>query len=749
MAGVEGKIERGERETGSGNEVRAIDKCLTIKGKIGCISIYLNPVVTIFSAVIIWGFVIWCIVKPEGSLKELSKWKNWIGDTWTWFYIGTQDVWALFIIVLYFSKYSNFKLGKDDEKPEYSDVSYFTMLFAAGIGIGLFYFGVAEPIYHYEAKNYGNRYWNRYTDNQRAQDAINLTFFHWGIHGWIVYVVIGLILGFLCYRKDLPMTMRTCFYPILGEKVFGIFGDLIDILSVVCTMFGVCTSLGLGVIQLNAGFKRMNSNIEMSTNNQIITIWGITALATASVISGIKLGIRRLSEICFAVGMFILTIVFFYDKTWYLLNLYVQSIGYYLQYVIQLGFHTDAFAQLGNAPDGKESPNWMDGWTIFYWGWWIAWSPFVGMFIAKISRGRTIKDFITYTLTIPILYTFLWLTVFGGAGLLMERNAAKAGIMCNSTLGGATSTASLNGLYRLSCRGKNDMWFDVMEQYGDLGRFLSILSLLGIVLYFVTSSDSGSLVIDCLSANGNPDPPVLQRIFWALTEGACATALLKAGGTNALTALQTASITAGLPYTVVLNFICVGLWRAVKEEAGDYDPKKAMFTNGIFDINTMQKVKQLVISVFAPWWYGGKVAGKLYRGKPVFYMVFLAVVFYLWLILMIVEVDVRGISYVAWTILFVYFAYVTGMRINARSKYDIDGNMVEDFFAVMLLYPLATVQLLHQVKHGVLPAYNNERVNEVGIDNVATNGTELSVPPSYEKSTADQKIEVHAENTAF
>ena len=384
-------------------------------------------------------------------------------------------------------------------------------------------------------------------------------------------------------------------------------------------------------------------------------------------------------------------IVVFHDRTWYLLNLYVQSTGYYIQNIIQLGFHTDAFAQLANSVDGKESPEWMDGWTIFYWGWWISWSPFVGMFIAKISRGRTIKDFITYTLTVPIMYTFLWLTIFGGSGLLMEREAAKKGINCSSPLGGANATEGLDGLFRLSCRSKENMWFDVISQYGDLGGFLSILSLIGIILYFVTSSDSGSLVIDCLSANGNPDPPILQRIFWALTEGACATALLMAGGKDALTALQTAAIVAGLPYTVVMNFLCVAIWRAVKQEVGDYDPKRAEFTMGIMDIDTRKRLRKMVLSIIAPWYYMGKTASKLYRGSPYGYMVFLSFLFNAWIGLLAVEIKVRGISYVAWALFIIFIGYIAAVRINVREKYGIDGNMAEDFFSgrIFKLYMLA------------------------------------------------------------
>jgi len=544
----------------------------------------------------------------------------------------------------------------------------------------------------------------RYNDNLRAQDAINLTLFHWGIHGWIVYVVVGLLLAFVGYRKGLPMTLRSCFYPLIGDKVYGWIGDATDIMSVVCTMFGVCTSLGLGAMQLNTGFRRLNSSVELSTTNQIIIIWAVTACATASVVSGLKLGIRRLSEICFALGMFIMMVGVFADDTWHILNVYVQSIGYYFQWIIQLGWHTDAFAQLGNAPDGKEAKSWMANWTIFYWGWWIAWCPFVGMFIAKISKGRTIRQFINGTMTAPMLYSFLWFSIFGSAGLRMERNAALANITCDSKLGGATSTESFNGLYRLSCRTKEEMWFDVMDQYGDLGTFLSVLSLIGIILYFVTSSDSGSLVIDCLSANGDHEPPVLQRIFWALTEGATATALLNAGGTKGLVALQTMSIAAGVPYTMLLCIMCVALWRALKMEDGDLDPHGPQFTSGLLDVvsnPTAESLKKVLLAFFAPWYSMGNAAYKL-GGKQTsrwVYWLVLAIPFYTWIILMALEPAVKAISYVGWTILFGFFTYGTAIRYTMREKFSIYGNAAEDFFAVMLLYPFAAFQMEHHMDH--------------------------------------------------
>ena len=502
------------------------------------------------------------------------------------------------------------------------------------------------------------------------------------------------------------MTMRSCMYPLIGDKIYGWMGDAIDIISVVCTMFGVCTSLGLGVMQLNAGVHRLESSVEVSTLNQIIIIWCVTACATVSVISGLKLGIRRLSETCFALGVFIMMLVFFFDSPWHTLNLLVQSTGYYMQTVVQLGFHTDAFAQLGNAPDGKENPGWMDAWTIFYWGWWIAWSPFVGMFIAKISRGRTIRQFINATLTAPVAFSILWFSVFGGAGLKMERDATLANITCDLLKGGTNATESLNGLFRLSCRDKNDMWFDVMSQYGDMGSFLSVLSLIGIVLYFVTSSDSGSLVIDCLSANGDPKPPVLQRVFWALTEGATATALLYVGEEKALNALQTVSIASGVPYTIMLCFMCVALWRAVKVEAGDLDPNGPQFTTGLLDvlsIPTVESVCKVIISIFAPWYSMGTAAGMVQKpnGRKWTHMLIMALPFYACISMLVLErlYVFSGICYVGWTLLFGFFAYATGVRNSIREKYEINGNVAEDFFAVMVLYPFAAYQMEHHMKN--------------------------------------------------
>lgn len=704
-----------------------MNRCHHVKFNIGPMHFYFNPITSLCSAVIIWIFVILCVVYPSDAKDLMKDVKTWVTDKWTWLYVVTQDVWAVFIIALYFSKYSNLRLGKEDEKPEFSDGTYFMMLFSAGIAIGLFYYGVAEPIFHYRPGKYGNRYEGRYSDNQQAQDAINLTFFHWGIHGWIVYVIIGLLLGFLSYRKGLPMTMRTCFYPILGDLIYGMIGDLIDILCIICTMFGVCTSLGLGVMQLNNGINRINSDIGETTDNQIIIVWCVTALATISVISGLKVGIRRLSEICFGIGCFIMFFVLFSSQTWYILNVFVQSTGYYLQWIIQLGFHTDAFAQMNNAPDKKEASNWIDGWTIFYWGWWISWSPFVGMFIAKISRGRTIKDFIIYTLTLPSLYSFFWMSIFGGVGIQMQNTAENMNMTCQLYKDTIQDPSKFStrweevfdqyGTTMLSCRGTTEMWFDVMMSFKDLGMMMSVLSLIAIILYFVTSSDSGSLVIDCLSANGNPDPPIAQRVFWALTEGATATALLKAGGKESLDALQTVSVACGLPFTFCLNWTCVAMWRAVREEAGELDEKDRRWYRSMWSFLQIDRIVIIVVSIGAPWYHLAKMRVRMNRedSKMFFlYAIQFGLPFYLWFFLMISEVAVEQISYVGWAVLMGFFAFATSVRGDLREKYDIEGNMIEDFFTMMLVFPLAISQMVDQLNLGQTPDIKKTEAIEMG-----------------------------------
>jgi len=790
-------VDPAPRPTWKGAQIK--DKSLWFKCGCGPLKVKLNPIVTCSSVLIIIAFILWCILEREHALDSFNSAKSWITSSFTWLYVGSQDVWALVIIAIYFSKYGKLKLGQDDEEPEYNDGTWFAMLFACGVGVGLFFFGVAEPLWHYVGPN-------RYTkdkympDNELAQWAINLTFFHWGIHGWIVYVIIGIILGFLTFRKGMPMTMKSCFYPLIGDRIYGWMGDLIDIFSILTTLFGVCTSLGLGTMQVNKGLNYLNENIEVSTTNQVIIIWAITLVATTSVVSGVGVGIRRLSEICFGIGMVIMLMVLFLEDTWYILNLYCQSIGFYIQWIIQLGFHCDAFElstkSYGAADRGRvyadgegDGPiGWMDGWTIFYWGWWISWSPFVGMFIAKISRGRTIRQFINGALTAPMIYTFMWLTIFGGAAIKTERLAASKGLCCpafnsdvltwtdaqfttaNWDVNDVSQSALLlckgsDGLpaacdvtgcswklvdayiksetepnvrnvvdyingnmrwlgkysskedrshARLSCMSSEEMWFATVSTYGDMGPFLCIVSLAGIILYFVTSSDSGSLVIDIMSANGDQDPPIPQRVFWALVEGATATALLVAGGSDALKALQTASVAAGLPYTIILCFVTMATWRALAMECGDLNPYGPDFAVSLVDpFSTMRPklwfgfIKNLFITPMSL--YDVLKRHKMSALGPA---IIAGVCWVAWIALIITEIiyiyddtlKLKGIYALAWVFYLGFVTIVTATRANIRSNYGINGNPIEDFFAALFVYPCVMIQLeTVSEKNGLAP----------------------------------------------
>lgn len=779
-----------------------------------------NPVVSFFSILLIWGFVGWCI--QEGENVPFVAWKKWIVANFTWLYIGSQDIWAVFAVVLYCSKYANLRLGKDHEKPEYNDVTWFVMLFACGIGVGLFFYGVAEPIFHY---TYPNRYTMDPTtpDNTLSQIAINVTLYHWGIHGWIVYCLVGLLLGLMSYRENLPMTMKSCFYPLIGDRIFGWMGDAIDIISVMTTLFGVCTSLGLGTRQLNTGFNIVNPDIDPDKIEiQVIIIWCITAVATISTVSGIGMGIRRLSEICFGCGMFLMMVALFSDQTFYILNLFVQSIGYYFQFIIQLGWHTDAFEQLGPSahkalgrfiPEGKPAPDgpegWIDDWTMFYWGWWISWSPFVGMFIAKISKGRTIRQFINGTLTAPVVYSFMWMVIFGGAGLRHEREASVLGycckdaqnwflpvdelatliaqrsandtfvqadasyFMCDGGNCGPCARSVLNlkeasevtyaevvneyaylgvdfgstditrRVSKLSCHRTEQMWFDVMRSYDGIGPFLSVFSLIAIVLYFVTSSDSGSLVIDCLSSNGDPDPPRIQRVFWALTEGATATALLVAGGKEGLTALQTAGIVSGLPYTFIICLLCVSLWRAVQVAAGDMDPHGPDFAIGLFDplaaqpmpvVNkNLKKVgllfKDLCVNLFTAPWTVAKVAARMNNSKKVWPYAIPSVTFFLLFILFhFLELACSGCWAIAWFFYLCFATMMASVRIQVREHFGIVGNPFEDFFAALFLYPNTAVQMDKTTENMQLELEDEEKGDE-------------NLQPAFEKTDNAKDIE--------
>ncbi|MDX6752110.1 choline BCCT transporter BetT [Geminicoccaceae bacterium 1502E] len=488
----------------------------------------LNPPVFFGSALLILAFVLFAMVAPERAEAIFKAMQSWITDGFGWFYVLAVAIFLLFVIGLAISSVGDIKLGPDHSEPEFSNTSWFAMLFSAGMGIGLMFFGVAEPLLHFADPPTGPG-----LTVEAAREAMKISFFHWGVHAWAIYAVVGLSLAYFGFRHGLPLTIRSSLYPLIGDRIYGPIGHTVDIFAVLGTMFGVATSLGLGVLQVNAGLNFL-FEVPVNLTVQIILIAVITLFATISVASGLDAGIRRISELNLLLACALLLFVLLSGPTLFLLRAFVQNTGSYMADLVYRTFNLYAY----------KPTSWIGGWTLFYWGWWIAWSPFVGMFIARISRGRTIREFVVGVLFVPTGLTFLWFTAFGDTALFSVLADPASPIL----------TAV-----------RENMPLALFEMLREM-PFSAITSLLATVLvvtFFVTSSDSGSLVIDIITSGGADTPPVWQRIFWSVTEGVVAAMLLVAGG---LTALQTVSIAGALPFSVIMLLICWGLWRALSAE---------------------------------------------------------------------------------------------------------------------------------------------------------------------------------------
>ena len=488
----------------------------------------LNPPVFFISAGLILtlaGLGVGFGTRAEPLLQAVL---GWITDTFGWFYLLCVAGFLVFVIYLALSRHGQLRLGPDDSRPDYGYLSWFAMLFSAGMGIGLLFFGVAEPVMHFTSPPHGPG-----GTAEAAREAMKLTFFHWGIHAWAIYIVVGLSLAYFSFRHGLPLTIRSALYPLLGERIHGPIGHTVDIFAVLGTMFGVATSLGVGVQQVNAGLEYL-FGVPNNTNMQIMLIAGITGMATISVVSGLDGGVKRLSELNLVFALLLMLFVMAVGPTGFILQTFVENTGAYLSDLADRTFQLYAY----------QPTDWIGGWTLFYWGWWIAWSPFVGMFIARISRGRTIREFVLGVLFVPSGFTFLWLTVFGDTALSMELSSS----------GGAIAAAASDNM--------PTAMFVMLEQL-PLTTVSSFLATALVITFFVTSSDSGSLVIDMITSGGSVEPPVWQRVFWAVSEGIVAAALLRAGG---LIALQSAAIGSALPFTVVMIFICFALLKGLRME---------------------------------------------------------------------------------------------------------------------------------------------------------------------------------------
>ncbi|MEM7115853.1 MAG: BCCT family transporter [Chloroflexota bacterium] len=490
----------------------------------------IHPQVTFVSGGLLIVFVAWILLLGDRAAALFSNILSFISSNFDWLYIGAANIFLIALLYFAFTKYGKIRLGGPEAKPEFSDFAWYAMLLSAGIGIGLMFWSVAEPIFHFGSPS--PMFGFEAGTAEAAQAAFAVTYFHWGIHGWAIYGLVGLGLAFYTYNRGLPLTIRSAFYPLLGDRIYGFWGNVIDILSVLATFAGLATSLGFGVQQVSAGLNFL-FGVPATTIVQVVLIGVITLFATMSVVAGLDGGVKVLSEWNMRIAGILLLFVLIVGPTTYILRSFVQNLGFYFQVLPQLSFWTEVYR-----PDS----NWQEGWTIFYWGWWISWSPFVGMFVARVSKGRTVKEFILGLMVFPSLICFLWMSVFGGTAIFFEQTGADVSRAVNENVATA-----------------------LFEMFQNL-PFTGLLSFVGVILtiiFFVTSSDSGSLVVDNLTSGGKLDSPVPQRVFWAIMEGVLAATLLLGGG---LGALQTASITTGVPFTIVLLVMLYGLFKVFNEE---------------------------------------------------------------------------------------------------------------------------------------------------------------------------------------
>lgn len=489
----------------------------------------LNPPVFFGSAVLIVALVLYSVLLKEQAQGVFGALQSWIIGNASWFYVLTVALILISTVFLAVSRYGDIKLGPDHSQPEYRNSTWFAMLFSAGMGIGLMFFGVAEPLQHFSSPPVGEA-----GTVQAAREAMKLTFFHWGLHAWAIYAIVALILAFFSFRHDLPLTLRSALYPLIGERIYGPIGHAVDIFAILGTVFGVATSLGYGVLQINSGLHHL-FNLPISVPVQIGLIAVICTLATLSVASGLNKGIRILSELNLGLAVILLLFVLMLGPTVFLLQTYVQNTGAYLSEIVSKTFNLYAY----------EPTDWIGGWTLLYWGWWLSWSPFVGLFIARISRGRTIREFICGVLLVPAAFTLLWMTVFGDSAIHL---------VLHDGLQNLADTANTDSSLAL---------FVFLEHF-PFSTLSSLIAVAMVVVFFVTSADSGALVVDMLASGGRDHTPLWQRLFWSILIGAVAIALLL---TDGLRALQTATIASALPFSIVLLAAIWGLFKALRLDA--------------------------------------------------------------------------------------------------------------------------------------------------------------------------------------
>ncbi|PJI33832.1 BCCT family transporter [Acinetobacter pseudolwoffii] len=484
----------------------------------------INPNVFISTVAIIAIFLALVVFAPDAFSVFTQQLNQWITTSFSWFYVLSVAIFLILLVYIALSDMGKIKLGPDHSQPKYSSASWFAMLFTAGMGIGLMFFGVAEPVMHYVTPPAGEP-----ETVLAAQQSMRVTFFHWGLHAWAIYTLVGLSLAYFAYRHQLPLKIRSALYPLIGQKIYGPIGDGVDTFATIGTVFGVATTLGFGVTQINSGLNYL-FGIEQAPSTQVILIIVVSAMAATSVFFGLDKGIKRLSELNLVLALLLLIFVFVAGPSIYLLQTTIQNAGQYVSNLFSMTFNLYAYQPSG----------WIGGWTIMYWAWWISWSPFVGMFIARVSEGRSIREFIVGVLLIPTGFTLIWMGFMGNAALYSIMHEANTGLL------DAVQRDSSVALFEFL----NHLPFSSVT---------SIIATLLVMLFFVTSADSGALVTDYLTAKSE-NSPTWQRLFWTVLMALLAIVLLLVGG---LEALQSATIMSALPFTMIMLLICWGLIKAL------------------------------------------------------------------------------------------------------------------------------------------------------------------------------------------
>ena len=499
----------------------------------------IHPVVFPIALLLIAVFIAVTVLLGDQAAQAYSAVRGFFEGNFGWFYLLAVNIFIITILYFALGKFGTIRIGGVEAEKEFSDFAWMAMLFSAGMGIGLMFFSVSEPLYY--VSNVPGFFGAEAGTGAAGVAAMTQTFFHWGFHPWAIYGLVGLGLAFFSFNRGLPLTFRSIFWPLLGERIYGWPGHVIDLVTVFATLFGLATSLGLGVAQVNTGLSYVLGDmlglvsIPTGTMPQVLLIAGITAIATLSVAAGLEGGVKRLSTINLYLMLTLLGFLIIVGPTLYIFGAWVEGLGAYFGNLLSLAFFTGTMGEGGGT---------VGAWTVFYWAWWIAWSPFVGMFIARISKGRTVREFVMGVLFLPSLFSTLWLAAFGGSALQ------------NTIVGNGQVLATYNEF------GQTVAMFAMLEQF-PLGAISGLLATLLVITFFVTSSDSGSLVIDHLTSGGKHDVPKVQRIFWAVTEGAVAAVLLIGGGLNAL---QTAAIATGFPFAIILVLMCYTVYQGLQNE---------------------------------------------------------------------------------------------------------------------------------------------------------------------------------------